>query len=88
MNYLARVYVQLNESVLDPQGQAVTGALHDMGYSEARDVRIGKYVEVRLEAADESEARAKVDEYCDKLLANPVIETYRFELETESAGVS
>jgi len=79
--YLAKIYVQLKESVLDPQGQAVIHALHDLGYNEARDVRIGKYVEVKLEAPDRETATERVDRYCDTLLANPVIETYRFELE-------
>lgn len=82
--YLARIYVQLKESVLDPQGQAVTGALHHMGNSEVKDVRIGKYIELRLEASSKDEAEKKVQGYCDTLLANTVIETFRFDLESIS----
>ncbi len=79
--YLARVYIQLKESVLDPQGQAVTGALHNMGFQEVKDVRIGKYIEVKLEASDRTGAEEQVRKYCDTLLANTVIESYRFDLE-------
>lgn len=79
--YLAKIYIQLKESVLDPQGQAVTGALHHMNFHEVKDVRVGKYIEVRLEAASEGEARERAGRYCETLLANTVIETYRFDLE-------
>ena len=78
--YLARVHVRLKESVLDPQGQAVTEALHSMGHSDVADVRIGRLIEVQLSAQDESTARQQVEQYCATLLANPVIETYSFEL--------
>ncbi|MCB1326177.1 MAG: phosphoribosylformylglycinamidine synthase subunit PurS [Spirochaetales bacterium] len=78
--FLAKVYIQLKESILDPQGQAVIHALHNLGHQEAEDVRIGKYIEVRLSAENKSAAEARVHEYCGGLLANPVIETYRFEL--------
>lgn len=79
--FLARVFVQLKESVLDPQGQAVTGALHHLGHTEVEDVRIGKYIEVRLSLKDRGEAEEKVKDYCENLLANTVIESYHFELE-------
>ncbi len=78
--YLARVHVRLKESVLDPQGQAVTEALHSMGHREVTDVRIGKLIEVQLSAPDESTARGLVSGYVSSLLANPVIETASFEL--------
>ncbi len=78
--YQALVYVTLRPSVLDPAGTAVQSGLKHMGYSNVEQVRIGKYVEVVLTAASEAEARDQLDRMCDQLLANPVIENYRFEL--------
>ena len=82
--YQARIYVTLRPSVLDPAGTAVQSGLQHMGYDNVEQVRIGKYVELTLTAADEAAARQQLDHVCDQLLANPVIENYRFEL-TESA---
>ncbi|MCR9144473.1 MAG: phosphoribosylformylglycinamidine synthase subunit PurS [bacterium] len=79
--YLARIYIKLKESILDPQGQAVIHALHNLEHKEVADVRVGKYIEVRVDEADKGAAEQKVRVYCDKLLANPVIETFDFELE-------
>jgi phosphoribosylformylglycinamidine synthase subunit PurS len=79
MKYQARIFVTLRPSVLDPAGTAVQSALKQMDY-HVDSVRIGKYVEIILDAADEAEASQKLNETCDKLLANPVIENYRFEL--------
>lgn len=76
----AVVYVTLRESVLDPQGSAVKGALHSLGFDEVKDVRIGKYMEVALETNDRAQAKERVREMCEKLLANTVIEDYRFEI--------
>lgn len=76
----ARIYVTLKESVLDPQGQAVLGSLHHMGHKNVQDVRIGKYIEVKLNSANEAEARKEIESYCNGLLVNQVIETYRFDL--------
>ncbi len=75
-----RVYITLRESVLDPQGTAVKSSLHSMNYKEVQDVRIGKYMELVL---DESEGNIeeRVQAMCDRLLANPVIEDYRYEIE-------
>jgi phosphoribosylformylglycinamidine synthase len=67
--------------VLDPAGVAVQDGLAHLGYSNVESVRIGKYVELTLDAADEAQARTQLDEVCDKLLANPVIENYRFDLD-------
>jgi phosphoribosylformylglycinamidine synthase subunit PurS len=77
----ATVYVTIKKSVLDPQGNAVQGALHSMGFNEVEKVRIGKYLEVTLNTADRAEAESRVRAMCEKLLANTVIEDYRFELE-------
>jgi phosphoribosylformylglycinamidine synthase PurS subunit len=80
----ARVYVTLKESVLDPQGQAVNTALHHMGYEAVQDVRIGKFIELKLNANSTEEAHSQVDEMSKKLLSNPVIESFRFELLDEA----
>ena len=82
--YLAKVYVMLKESVLDPQGQAVVHALHDLNHREVQDLRIGKYIEVKLNADDIQHAQKLAKEYCEVLLANPVIESYRFDVEMMS----
>jgi phosphoribosylformylglycinamidine synthase subunit PurS len=76
----ARVYVTLKPSVFDPQGQVVADALTSLGYRDVKDVRQGKFFEVELEGGDASTARARVTEMADKLLANPVIESYRVEI--------
>ena len=76
----AKVYVTLKPGVLDPQGRVVQRSLQALGYEEVSEVRIGKYVEVELEASTEAEARARLDEMCRRLLANTVIEDYRIEL--------
>lgn len=77
----ATVYVTIKQSVLDPQGVAVQGALHSMGFEEVSSVRIGKYMELKLDTTDRNEAEARVKAMCEKLLANTVVEDYRFELE-------
>lgn len=77
----ATVYVTIKQNVLDPQGTAVQGALHTMGFAEVSKVRIGKYLELELDTADRSVAEAQIKAMCEKLLANTVIEDYRFELE-------
>ena len=79
--YLARIYVTLKPTVNDPQGLTVKGGLHTLGFGNVQSVRVGKYIEVKIEEPDSSTAEAQVREMCDKLLANPVIENFRFELE-------
>ncbi|WP_228038175.1 phosphoribosylformylglycinamidine synthase subunit PurS [Nodosilinea sp. LEGE 06152] len=81
-HYSARIYVTLRPSVLDPAGTAVQSGLAHMGYSNVGPVRIGKYIELTLEADSEAAASQQLDRMCDQLLANPVIENYRFELQT------
>lgn len=78
--YHARIYVTLRPSVLDPAGTAVQSGLQHLGYDNVEQVRIGKYVELMLQADDEATAHSQLDRICDQLLANPVIENYRFEL--------
>ena len=77
----ARVFVTLKPSVFDPQGQTIAEALHSMGYRGVGDVRQGKYFELELDAPSADTARALASEVADKLLANPVIESYRVEVE-------
>jgi phosphoribosylformylglycinamidine synthase len=76
-----RVFVTLKPSVFDPQGTTVTDALHTLGYASVKDVRQGKYFELDIDAASTEEARRLASEAADKLLANPVIESYRVEVD-------
>lgn len=80
-HYQAQIYVTLRPSVLDPAGVAVQSGLKHMGYDNVDTVRIGKYIELSLTADGEASAREQLDRVCDQLLANPVIENYRFELQ-------
>ena len=77
----ARVFVTLKPSVFDPQGKTIADALHSLGYKGVGDVRQGKYFELELGAKSADQARALASEVADKLLANPVIESYRVEIE-------
>jgi len=77
----ARVFVTLKPSVFDPQGTTVNEALHALGYNAVKDVRQGKYFELEVEANSAEDARRIVSEAADKLLANPVIESYRIEVD-------
>ena len=76
----AKVYVTLKPSILDPQGKTVAGALRTLGYDAVRDVRQGKYFELDIDAATVQQARSLAREMADRLLANPVIESYRVEV--------
>jgi phosphoribosylformylglycinamidine synthase subunit PurS len=76
----ARVFVTLKPSVFDPQGTTVAEALHTLGYANVRDVRQGKYFELEIDAPSADEARRLASEAADKLLSNPVIESYRIEV--------
>ena len=76
----AKVFVTLKPSVFDPQGHTIADALHSMGYDGVSDVRQGKYFELEVDAPSADAARTMVSEVADKLLANPVIESYRIEI--------
>jgi phosphoribosylformylglycinamidine synthase len=80
LKYQAKIYVTLRPSVLDPAGTAVQSSLQHLGYENVEQVRIGKYIELMVTASEEDEARQQLDRMCDQLLANPVIENYRFEI--------
>ena len=77
----AKVFVTLKPSILDPQGKTITSALHSLGYGAVQDVRQGKYFELDIAAETIDQARTLASEVADKLLANPVIESYRVEIE-------
>jgi phosphoribosylformylglycinamidine synthase subunit PurS len=77
----ARVYVTLKQSVFDPQGQTIADALHSLGYQTVGDVRQGKFFELDVNASSAEQAKKVAAEVADKLLANPVIESYRVEVE-------
>jgi phosphoribosylformylglycinamidine synthase len=77
----ARVFVTLKPSVFDPQGKTITDALHSLGYGGVQDVRQGKYFDLMVDAATPDQAQRLAAEVADKLLANPVIESYRVEVE-------
>lgn len=83
MTLTARVIVTPKPVVNDPQGVTVRQGLASLGFREVSDVRVGKYIEVSLDAANEHEARQRVEEMCRQLLANHVIEDFRFDIETE-----
>ena len=79
--FLAKVYVTLKPTVNDPQGLTIKGGLHSLGFTSVDSVRAGKYMEIRLDGDSRQEAERLLNEMCRQLLANPVIENYRFELE-------
>ncbi len=83
--FLAKVYVTLKPTVNDPQGLTVKGGLHSLGFESVENVRVGKYLEIRVAETDRGRAEARVHDMCRDLLANPIIEDYRFELE-EAGG--
>lgn len=77
----AKVFVTLKQSVFDPQGRTIVEALHSLGYAGVGDVRQGKYFELDVDASSAEQARALASEVADKVLANPVIESYRVEID-------
>lgn len=77
IEFRAEVFIALKRLVNDPEGIEIRNGLHNLGYPEVSDVRSGKYFQVRLKAASESEARERMVEMCERLLCNTVIEEYR-----------
>ena len=77
----AKIVVTPKRAVLDPQGKTVQTALAHMGFTGISDVRVGKYMEIELAGFDKETARQQIDAACHKILSNPVIEDYRFEIE-------
>lgn len=78
--FKAKIDVALKNSVLDPQGKTVLAALHSLGFNEAQDLRVGKHFEILLEGNDRTSIENRVKQFCEKLLVNPVIEHYSFEV--------
>jgi phosphoribosylformylglycinamidine synthase subunit PurS len=78
----ARITITLKQGVLDPQGKAIAGALHALGFGSVGNVRQGKYIEVEVAESDPERARAEVERMCEQLLANPLIETFEIEIVT------
>ena len=76
----ARVYVTLKQGVLDPQGKTIKGALESLGFRGITDVRMGKYLEIEVHHSKTAAAKRDVERMCQKLLANPVVETYRVDI--------
>lgn len=83
-NYQAKIHVTLKKSVLDPQGKAILKAIRSLGFEEAREVRVGKFFEVKLDGGDKKALEDKIHSMCDRLLANLVIEEYSFQVEEVS----
>ena len=76
----ARIHVTLKSGVLDPQGKAIAHALGNLGFDGIGEVRQGKYIEIEIAETDKARARATVEQMCQKLLANTVIENYAIEI--------
>ncbi|HSC57824.1 MAG TPA: phosphoribosylformylglycinamidine synthase subunit PurS [Nitrospira sp.] len=76
----AKIHVTLKQGILDPQGKAIEHALDSLGFKNAANVRVGKYMELDMNETDKAKAEAQVRSMCEKLLANTIIEEYRYEL--------
>jgi phosphoribosylformylglycinamidine synthase len=83
MNFRAEIDVMPLKELLDPQGKAVAHGLQKMNFDDVNDVRIGKHITIKLEAKSKEEATAQVENACKKLLANPIMEGYKFEIVQE-----
>ena len=78
---LAKIYITLKKDVLDPQGSVIANSLKSLGFNNIEDVRQGKYIEIKLDSANEESANKQINEMCEKLLANLVIEDYKVEID-------
>jgi len=87
-NFMASVHVLLRPGIADPQGQTIERALPALGYEGVSEVRVGKVIEFNLEATDETEAASKIGGMCEGLLANPVIESYTWDLTSVSVDAA
>jgi phosphoribosylformylglycinamidine synthase PurS subunit len=88
VRFRAQVVVSLKDGLLDPQGKAVEGSLPALGWTNVSDVRVGRYVELDVEAPDEAAALSQVQAMAERLLSNPVIETFRIVEVTELVGLT
>ncbi len=87
-NFRARIQIRLKKGILDPQGQAISHALQSLGFNEINNVRTGKLIELSIKAPTPKKASEQVEQACKKLLANPVIEEYEFELTEQDESVT
>ena len=78
---LAKIYITLKKDVLDPQGSVIANSLKSLGFNNIEDVRQGKYIEIKLDSKNEESANKQINEMCEKLLANLVIEDYKVEID-------
>ena len=78
--YTAKIKVTLRKSILDPQGKAIEHSIQSLGYKNIHDARIGKFIEMKLDAKNKTEATKQTEEICSKLLANPVMEDFHYEI--------
>ena len=78
---LAKIYITLKKDVLDPQGSVIANSLKSLGFNNIENVRQGKYIEIRLDSENEESANKQINEMCEKLLANLVIEDYKVEID-------
>jgi len=83
---IARVFITPKKGVLDPQGRAISSSLHALGFDEVEDLLMGKYLEIRLAPSGHGDPAARVRAMCERLLANGVIEDFRFEISEEASG--
>ena len=81
MIFIANIYVSLKSTVSDPQGATVSGALSQLGFDSVKNVRVGKFITLEIEKPTKEEAESAVSNMCEQLLANTVIEEYRFEFQ-------
>jgi phosphoribosylformylglycinamidine synthase len=88
MRFRAQVVVSLKDGLLDPQGKAVEGSLPAMGWTNVSEVRVGRYVELDVEAPDQASAVSQVQAMSERLLSNPVIETFRIVEVSELVGLT
>ncbi|MYA28384.1 MAG: phosphoribosylformylglycinamidine synthase subunit PurS [Nitrospira sp. SB0666_bin_27] len=84
----ARIHVTLKSGILDPQGRTIRQSLETLGFAGVTDVRVGKFLEIELDQDDTAQAEAQLKAMCETLLANTVIEEYRYELETQPSRPS
>jgi len=80
MRFQAEINVMPLKALLDPQGKAVTNTLHNIGYVTVENVRIGKHISLEIEAQDENEATQKINDVCNKVLINPIMEGFEYEI--------
>ncbi|HRE40755.1 MAG TPA: phosphoribosylformylglycinamidine synthase subunit PurS [Ignavibacteria bacterium] len=88
MLFTANVVIKLRESILDPQGKTIENSLKSIGFHAILETRIGKFIELKIDAENEEDARIIVENACEKLLANPVMENYTYTLEKHSKEIA